>query len=178
MNPATRAVVRYALNHGHTPVAIYNSFDGLLQDNLRELSWLDVNGWAAKGGSELGTHKKSVSELDVGMIAYQLQKHRINSLLLIGGFEAYSSLVDLNHYRKQYPAFCIPMVCFPATISNNVPGTDFSLGSDTSLNAIVESCDAIKQSASASRRRVFVVEVHGGQCGYLAVLAGLAVCKN
>ena len=70
------------------------------------------------------------------------------------------------------------MVCLPATISNNVPGTDFTLGCDTSLNAIVESCDAIKQSASASRRRVFVVEVHGGQSGYLAVLAGLAVCKN
>ncbi|RGB43558.1 6-phosphofructokinase [Rhizophagus diaphanus] len=175
MNPATRAVVRYSLNHGHTPVAIYNGFDGLLQDNLRELSWLDVDGWAAKGGSELGTHKIIVPDLDIGMIAYQLQKHRINSLLLIGGFEAYSSLAELNNHRNQYPALCIPMVCLPATISNNVPGTDFSLGSDTSLNAIVESCDAIKQSASASRRRVFVVEVQGGQSGYLAVLAGLAV---
>ncbi|RIA92061.1 6-phosphofructokinase [Glomus cerebriforme] len=175
MNSATRAAVRYALNHGHIPVAIYNGFDGLLQDNLRELSWIDVDGWAGKGGSELGTNKINISELDVGMIAYQLQKHRINSLLLIGGFEAYTSLIELNRSRNQYPAFCIPMVCLPATISNNVPGTDFSLGSDTSLNAIVDSCDSIKQSASASRRRVFVVEVQGGHCGYLAVLAGLAV---
>jgi hypothetical protein len=50
------------------------------------------------------------------------------------------------------------MVCLPATISNNVPGTDFSLGSDTCLNSLIEYCDTIKQSASASRRRVFIVE--------------------
>jgi 6-phosphofructokinase 1 len=176
MNPATRAAVRYALNRGHTPIAIYNGFNGLLQDNLRELSWIDVDNWAAKGGSELGTNR-NLPEIDKGMVAYQLQKHRINSLLVIGGFEAYTALIELNHSRNQYPAFCIPMICLPATISNNVPGTDFSLGSDTSLNSIVECCDAIKQSASASRRRVFVVEVHGGQSGYLAVMSGLAVCK-
>ncbi|CAG8458067.1 293_t:CDS:10 [Funneliformis caledonium] len=174
MNPATRAAVRYALNRGHTPIAIYNGFAGLLQDNLRELSWLDVDGWASKGGSELGTNRIEPN-IDIGMVAYQFQKHKIHGLLLIGGFEAYTSLLRLNEARKQYPAFCIPMICLPATISNNVPGTDFSLGSDTSLNAIVDSCDAIKQSASASRRRVFVVEVHGGQCGYLAVMSGLAV---
>ncbi len=177
MNQATQAVVRYALNRGHTPIAIYNGFPGLLQDNLREFSWIGVDGWAAKGGSELGTNRTE-PDVDIGMVAYQLQKHKINALLLIGGFEAYSSLIKLNHARDQYPAFCIPMICLPATISNNVPGTDFSLGSDTSLNAIVDCCDAIKQSASASRRRVFVVEVQGGKCGYLAVLAGLAVCKK
>jgi 6-phosphofructokinase 1 len=53
--------------------------------------------------------------------------------------------------------------------------TDFSLGSDTSLNALVEACDAIKQSAAASRNRVFVVETQGGQSGYIATLGGLAV---
>ncbi|CAI2173332.1 5941_t:CDS:10, partial [Funneliformis geosporum] len=174
MNPATRAAVRYALNRGHTPIAIYNGFTGLLQDNLRELSWFDVDGWASKGGSELGTNRTEPN-IDIGMVAYQFQKHKIHGLLLIGGFEAYTSLLKLNEARNQYPAFCIPMICLPATISNNVPGTDFSLGSDTSLNAIVDSCDAIKQSASASRRRVFVVEVHGGKCGYLAVMSGLAV---
>ena len=67
------------------------------------------------------------------------------------------------------------MVHLPATISNNVPMTEFSLGSDTSLNALVDACDAIKQSASASRNRVFVVEVQGGKCGYLATMGALAV---
>ncbi|CAG8436091.1 756_t:CDS:10 [Ambispora gerdemannii] len=168
MNQATRAAVRFALNRGHITLAIQNGFPGLLDDNVHELSWIDVDGWAAKGGSELGTNRTE-PDIDLGMIAYKFQKHRINALLLIGGFEAYASLVMLNAARDKYPAFCIPMVCLPATISNNVPGTDFSLGCDTSLNVIVESCDAIKQSASASRRRVFVVEVQGGNCGYLAV---------
>ncbi|CAJ0650569.1 5338_t:CDS:10 [Entrophospora sp. SA101] len=174
MSPATGAAVSYALNRGHTPIAIFNSFKGLLEDNLREFSWIDVDGWIAKGGSELGTNR-SEPDVDIGMVAYQFQKHRIDALLLIGGFEAYSSLIKLYNARNSYPAFCIPMICLPATISNNVPGTDFSLGSDTSLNAVVDCCDAIKQSASASRRRVFVVELHGGNCGYLTVLSGLAV---
>ncbi|CAG8501827.1 20110_t:CDS:10, partial [Racocetra fulgida] len=173
MNAATRAAVRVAINHGHKPIAIYNGFAGLLQENVRELHWLDVDDWTSKGGSELGTTKTEVFNLD--LIAHQLQKQGINALLLIGGFEAYSSLIKLNDARDKYPAFCIPMVCIPATISNNVPGTEFSLGCDTSLNAIVDNCDILKQSASASRRRVFVVEVHGGYCGYLAVMAGLAV---
>ena len=57
------------------------------------------------------------------------------------------------------------MVHLPATVSNNIPGTDFSIGSDTALNAIIEACDRIKLSANASRKRVFVVEVQGGSCG-------------
>ncbi|CAG8547961.1 2956_t:CDS:10 [Ambispora leptoticha] len=174
MNPATHAAARIALNCGHIPLAIQNGFPGLLDDDVYELSWIGVDGWTTKGGSELGTNRTEPN-IDLGMIAYKFQKHRIEALLMIGGFEAFSSLVTLTAARDKYPAFCIPMVCLPATISNNVPGTDFSLGCDTSLNAIVDSCDAIKQSASASRRRVFVVETQGGKCGYLAVLAGLAV---
>ena len=60
-------------------------------------------------------------------------------------------------------------------MSNNVPGTEYSLGSDTALNVIVEACDRIKLSANASRKRVFVVEVQGGNCGYLATVSGLTV---
>merc|ERR1719348_1139909 len=66
------------------------------------------------------------------------------------------------------------MVVLPATISNNVPGTDFSIGADTALNEITEICDRIRQSAQGTNRRVFIVETMGGYCGYLASLAGLA----
>ena len=61
----------------------------------------------------------------------------------------------------------------PATISNNVPGTDYSLGSDTALNTIIQACDLIKQSATSSSKRAFVVETMGGKSGYLTTLAGL-----
>ncbi|RUS22028.1 hypothetical protein BC937DRAFT_90616 [Endogone sp. FLAS-F59071] len=173
MNTATRIAVRFATNRGHTPLGIYNGFPGLIKGSIEPFSWLSVDGWTTRGGSELGTNREQ-PDIDMGMVAYQLQKNNIQGLLLVGGFEAYTALLSLEDARKVYPALNIPMVHIPATVSNNVPGTDFSLGSDTSLNAIVGACDAIVQSASASRRRVFVVEVQGGKTGYLGVMGGLA----
>jgi len=111
----------------------------------------------------------------MGMVAWYFQKYKFDGLLIIGGFEAYHALTELYRARQSYPVFRIPMTCLPATISNNVPGTEFSIGSDTCLNALIEYCDAIKQSASASRRRVFVVECQGGRSGYVATMAGLSV---
>jgi 6-phosphofructokinase 1 len=67
------------------------------------------------------------------------------------------------------------MLCLPATVSNNVPGTEYSLGSDTCLNALIEYCDTCRQSASSSRRRVFVIETQGGESGYIATMAGISV---
>ncbi len=174
MNAATRQAVRYCHSRGHTPLAIHNGFNGLLEDNVHELSWLRVDTWTTRGGSELGTNR-TLPDVDLGGVAAALQNHRIDALLLIGGFEAWNSLQQMAHARSSYPSFHIPMVHLPATISNNVPLTDFSLGSDTSLNALVDACDAIKQSASASRNRVFVVETQGGMCGYIATLGALAV---
>lgn len=143
-----------------------------------------MTAWQVKGGSDLGTNRdhpeplnnggksnlqlKGITSLiNLGQIAYHLQKHNIQALLLIGGFEAYTATLTLARARSEYPAFCIPMVTLPATVSNNVPGTEYSVGSDTALNVIVESCDRIKLSANASRNRVFVVEVQGGNCGYV-----------
>ncbi|KAJ3116750.1 6-phosphofructokinase, alpha subunit [Phlyctochytrium bullatum] len=193
MNSATRVAARVCLNRGHVPLGIRNGFSGLIRGEIAPLKWQELIGWQVKGGSELGTNRdhprpppggipgaekiKPKGErnfIDSGLIAFCLQKYNIQGLLIIGGFEAYTSLLTLSALRQTYPAFCIPMVHLPATISNNVPGTDFSIGSDTALNAIVESCDRIKLSATASQKRVFVVEVQGGNCGYLAVLAGLA----
>ncbi|KAG0198837.1 6-phosphofructokinase, alpha subunit [Mortierella sp. GBA30] len=174
MNAAVRAAVRYARNRGHIPFGINNGFPGLIAGQIKEMKWMDVDGWMAHGGSELGTNRDQPS-LDLGMVSYQLQKFNLQSLILIGGFEAYTACLEMYNARHLYPAFCMPMVHIPATISNNVPGTEYSLGCDTSLNSIMEACDAIKQSATASRKRVFVVEVHGGKSGFLAVMSGLAV---
>ncbi|KAJ7104197.1 phosphofructokinase domain-containing protein [Mycena belliarum] len=174
MNAATRAAVRYCISQGHTPLAIHSGFRGLLDDDLGELSWLGVDSWMARGGSELGTNR-TLPSVDLGAVAAKFQQHSFHALMMIGGFEAFNALQILEEGRKHYPAFHIPMVHLPATISNNVPMTEYSLGSDTSLNALVEACDAIKQSASASRNRVFVVETQGGKCGYIATMGALAV---
>lgn len=174
MNAATRAAVRYCLRKGHTPLAIHNGFKGLLDDHITELSWLSVDGWMARGGSELGTNR-ALPDIDLGGVAAKFQKHQFDAFFMIGGFEAFTSLLTLEAARQHYPSFHIPLVHLPATISNNVPVTDYSLGCDTSLNALVDACDAIKQSASASRNRVFVVETQGGKCGYIATMGALAV---
>ncbi|KAI0833516.1 6-phosphofructokinase [Trametes gibbosa] len=173
MNAATRAAVRYCVRQGHKAFAIHNGFVGLLDDNVHQLSWLGVDNWMTRGGSELGTNRKS-PDIDLGAVAAKFQQYNFHALLMIGGFEAFTSLRTLEQGRKLYPAFNIPLVHLPATISNNVPMTEFSLGSDTSLNALVDACDAIKQSASASRNRVFVVETQGGKCGYIATMGALA----
>ncbi|KAI9315943.1 6-phosphofructokinase [Dichotomocladium elegans] len=179
MNAATRTAVRGALNRGHTPIAVYNGFPGLVRGSLEKLSWISVDGWTSHGGSELGTNRHVPGvDVDMGMVAYQIQKNNIQALMIVGGFEAFAALTKLDEAREKYPSLNIPVCLIPATVSNNVPGTDYSLGSDTSLNAIVEACDAIVQSARSSRRRVFVVEVQGGKSGYLAVEAGLATGAN
>ncbi|KAI9757307.1 MAG: serine/threonine-protein kinase M1 [Chaenotheca gracillima] len=182
MNSATRAAVAYCLARGHKPIAINNGFPGLCRHHddkplgsVRELKWLEVEGWAPKGGSEIGTNRGLPSE-DMAGTAFCFEKYGFDALFIIGGFEAFTALSELRKARDKYPkAFKIPMVVLPATISNNVPGTEFSIGSDTCLNALITYCDNIRQSASASRRRVFVVETQGGRSGYVATLAGLSV---
>lgn len=176
MNAATRTAIRRCILRGHTPLLVHNGFKGLFNDHITQPSWLGVDNWMTRGGSELGTNR-TLPDVDMGAVAAKFQKHAFDALLIIGGFEAFSSLLQMEEARTNYPAFRIPMVHLPATISNNVPLTDYSLGSDTSLNALVDACDSIKQSASASRSRVFVVETQGGMCGYIATLGALAVSK-
>jgi 6-phosphofructokinase 1 len=181
MNATTRAAVAYCLTRGHTPVALHNGFPGLCRHHddkplgsVRAIKWLDAEQWASRGGSEIGTNRGLPSE-DMGKTAFCFGKYQIDALFVVGGFEAFNAVSELRKARQQYDAFKIPMVVLPATISNNVPGTEYSIGSDTCLNALIEYCDAIRQSASASRRRVFVVETQGGASGYVATLAGLSI---
>ncbi|EJD47349.1 PFK-domain-containing protein [Auricularia subglabra TFB-10046 SS5] len=147
---------------------------GPLNDNVHPLSWLRVDSWMARGGSELGTNS-TLPSIDIGNVAAKFQHHGFDAVFIVGGFEAFTSLVQLEQGRQHYPAFRIPMVHLPATISNNVPITEFSLGSHTALNALVNACDVLRQSASASRNRFFVVETQGGKCGYIATMGALAV---
>lgn len=172
-NQAIAAAASYCLAQGHTPIAIHNGFSGLAHhESFKEITWQDVMTMYARGGCEIGTNR-SMPDVDYGMIAYYLGKHNINGLVIVGGFEAFHSLHQLHHARSIYPSFRIPIVCLPATISNNVPGTESSLGTDTCLNALLDYCDIVKQSASSTRRRVFIVEVQGAQSGYIASMAGL-----
>uniref|UniRef100_A0A673ZLF4 ATP-dependent 6-phosphofructokinase n=1 Tax=Salmo trutta TaxID=8032 RepID=A0A673ZLF4_SALTR len=173
MNAAVRSAVRVGISEGHKMFAVNDGFEGFYKGQIKEIKWADVGGWTGQGGSLLGT-KRTLPAKYVEKIAEQMRAHNINALLVIGGFEAYLGLMELLEARSNYEEFCIPMCMLPATISNNVPGTDLSIGADTALNSIVETCDRIKQSASGTKRRVFIIETMGGYCGYLASVGGLA----
>ncbi|XP_035981592.1 ATP-dependent 6-phosphofructokinase, platelet type isoform X5 [Fundulus heteroclitus] len=173
MNAAVRSAVRVGISEGHKMFAVSDGFEGFYKGQIKEIKWGDVGGWTGQGGSLLGT-KRTLPAKHVDKIAEQMRKHNINALLVIGGFEALECLLQLYEARGTFEEFCIPMCMLPATISNNVPGTDLTIGADTALNAIVETCDRIKQSASGTKRRVFIIETMGGYCGYLATVGGLA----
>ncbi|MCA9939715.1 MAG: 6-phosphofructokinase [Anaerolineales bacterium] len=173
MNTAVRAAVRLGVDQGHTMFGVKNGFRGLIEDDIHELDWMSVNGWALRGGAELGTNRKIPERSDFYAIARNLEKHQIEGILLIGGWSGYTAVLEVFERRHNFPAFQIPIVCLPASIDNDLPGSELSVGADTALNSIVSAVDKIKQSAVASRR-VFVVEVMGRYCGYLALMSALA----
>ncbi|XP_055848219.1 ATP-dependent 6-phosphofructokinase isoform X3 [Episyrphus balteatus] len=173
MNAAVRSFVRNCIYRGDTVLGIHDGIEGLIAGNIKEMGWSSVTGWVGQGGAFLGT-KRTLPEGKFKEIAARLKEFKIQALLIIGGFEAYHACGQISDQRPNFPEFCIPLVVIPSTISNNVPGTEFSLGCDTGLNEITEICDRIRQSAQGTKRRVFVIETMGGYCGYLATVAGLA----
>lgn len=173
MNTAVRVAVRLGLDRGHTVLGVQQGFQGLIAGKLHEMNWMSVSGWTTQGGSELGTTRTTLSGKDLYAIARTIEQHRIQGILMIGGLSGYQAAYRLVSERNNFPAFNIPIICLPASINNNLPGSELSIGADTALNSIIMAVDNIKQSAVASRR-CFVVEVMGRYCGYLAVMSGLA----
>jgi 6-phosphofructokinase 1 len=173
MNTAVRIAVRLGLDQGHTMLAARNGFRGLIGGSIIEQNWMSVSGWASRGGAELGTSRKVPRGKDLYAIARNLEEHQVQGILMIGGWAGYQAAYQLYAERRNFSAFNIPIVCLPATINNNLPGTELSIGADTALNNIVRAVDNIKQSAVASGR-CFVVEVMGRDCGYLSLMGGLA----
>ncbi|MEJ2209863.1 MAG: 6-phosphofructokinase [Anaerolineae bacterium] len=173
MNTAVRAAVRLGIDQGHTMLAVHNGFVGLAEGDLQEMDWMSVSAWVSRGGAELGTNRKVPQVSDFYAIARQLEAHRVDGLLMIGGWDGYEAAYELFRRRDEFPSFRIPILCLPASIDNNLPGSQLSIGADTALNVIINNVDKIKQSAVASRR-CFVVEVMGGDSGYLALITGLA----
>ncbi|MCC5947531.1 MAG: 6-phosphofructokinase [Nitriliruptoraceae bacterium] len=173
MNTAVRAAVRTAMDGGHQVLAVHGGFPGLRDGRIEELDWMSVSGWVSHGGAEFGTSRRVPGPAELGDIAANLADHVVDAIVMIGGFDGYVAANVLHAARHEHPAFDIPIVCLPLTISNDLPGTELTVGADTALNSIVGNVDKIKQSAVASKR-VFIVEVMGKDSGYLAMSTGLA----
>ncbi len=173
MNTVVRAAVRWGSDQGHTMLGVFNGYPGLIKGDIKEMDWMDVRGLVGLGGAEIGTNRTVPADGDYYSIARTIEEHKIDALLMIGGESGYDGAYEITIRQKDYPNFKIPIVCLPATIDNDRPGSELSIGADTALNSIVHAVDQIKQSAVASRR-CFVVETMGRFCGYLALLGGLA----
>ncbi len=172
MNVATRAAVRMGLDRGFEMVGIEGGFPGLIDGTVRELSWGDVDGWSGLGGAELGTRRTIPTVEQYYALGRSIENHKIDALLVIGGLKGYEAAHAMLSERDRFPAFRIPIVCVPASIDNNLPGSELSIGADTALNSNAMILDGIKQSASASRR-CFVAETMGRTCGYLALMSAI-----
>ncbi|WP_024286669.1 6-phosphofructokinase [Cellulomonas sp. KRMCY2] len=174
MNTAVRAAVRFGLSRGHTMLGVRGSFQGLIDGQVSEMTWGDVDGWVGLGGAELGTSRATPSVEQYYAVSRALENHDIEALLVVGGHSAYEATYRMLQERDRYPGFHVPVICLPTSIDNNLPGWEMAIGADTALGEIVSAVDRLKQSAMASRR-CFVVEVMGRYCGYLALMGALSV---
>jgi len=173
MNAVAEAAVRLGLDRGYTMLGIEGSFRGLMDGDVRELRWGDVEGWSGRGGAELGISRHVPTVKDLYAIGRGLEDQRVSGLLIVGGWDAFQAACTMHRERDRYPAFNIPTICLPATIDNNIPNSELSVGADSALNLIVDAIDRLREAGTASRR-CFVVQTMGGFCGYLALLGGLS----
>ncbi len=167
MNPAIRAVVRTALFNGCEVIGIREGFEGLLNGDWAPLAARDVGGIIQRGGTMLGTARSEEFRLEAGVAraAENVHKAGIDGLVAIGGDGTMRGARGLA-------AHGVRVVGVPASIDNDVWGTNMAIGVDTALNTICDAVDKLRDTAS-SHRRAFLIETMGRNCGYLAVMAGV-----
>ena len=173
MNTAARVAVRLGIARGWTMLGVEGSWSGLADDRVRELSWSDVEGWAFKGGAELGTKRDIPPVEQFYALGRAIERNQIDALLVIGGMNAYLGVHAITSEKDRYPAFQIPILLIPASIDNNLPGCELAIGTDTAINNATWAIDRIKESAAASKR-CFIAETMGRRCGYLTLMSALS----
>lgn len=167
MNAAIRAVIRSGLAHGLEMYGIRHAYKGLVEAEFTRMESRDVAGIIQHGGTILQTIRlpEFVEESYQRKAVRNLNEKGIDALVVIGGDGSLTAALAL-HRRG------VRIIGIPGSIDNDVWGTDSCIGVDTALNTILESIDRLRDTAS-SHQRVFIIEVMGRQCGYLAVVAGL-----
>ncbi|HEY5897834.1 MAG TPA: ATP-dependent 6-phosphofructokinase [Burkholderiales bacterium] len=168
MNAAVRAVTRGALARNWEVFGVHNGYAGLLADALKPLTARDVGGIVQSGGTMLGSARCPEFAQPAGRAAAlaNLAKRQIDALVVIGGNGSQSGSASLA--REGFP-----VVGVPSTIDNDLYGNDVSIGCDTAINVTLEAIDRLRTTAS-SHQRAFAVETMGRNCGYIAIMAGIA----
>lgn len=169
MNAAARAVVRTALYEGVKVYGINNGYQGMLDDDIEELTSRSVSDLIQRGGTFLGTARCPEFKTPEGRRKgfENLVKRGIEGLVIIGGD---GSLTGGSLLSKEMG---LPIVGLPGTIDNDVWGMDYTIGCDTAANTIVDAINKLRDTASA-HRRIMLVEVMGRNSGWLAMMSGIA----
>jgi 6-phosphofructokinase 1 len=168
MNAAVRAVTRGALARGWEVFGIHNGYAGLLADTMEALQARNVGGIIQSGGTVLGSARCPEFAEPAGRAKAlsNLKARQIDALVVIGGNGSQSGSASL--VREGFA-----VVGVPSTIDNDLYGNDVSIGCDTAINITLEAIDRLRTTAS-SHQRAFAVETMGRNCGYIALMAGIA----
>ena len=169
MNAAIRAVTRSAICNGYTVKGIYRGYEGLIRNEIKELTTQDVSSIIQRGGTILKTARsKDFMTPEGRKVAYDnMVAAGIDALVVIGGN---GSLSGAQIFANE---FDVPCIGLPGTIDNDLYGTDSTIGYDTALNTIVDCVDKIRDTAT-SHDRIFFVEVMGRDAGFLAQNSAIA----
>lgn len=169
MNSAIKKFVDYTSKLGIDAYFIYDGLEGLIDNKIKKAHHSDVAGILHRGGTIIrSSRSKRFFEYQYRKQAYSnLNLHDIKGIVVLGGdgsfraMDVFSSEFDVN------------FVGVPATIDNDIYGTEYCIGVDTSLNVIRDALDKIRDTSS-SFSRAFIVEVMGRDCGYLAVVSAMS----
>ena len=168
MNAAVRAATRAALAQGWEVFGVRNGYTGLIADDITPLHARDVGGIIQRGGTVLGSARCAEFHEASGRAKAlrNLGRRGIDALIVIGGNGSQAALSLLA--KEGFPVAGVP-----STIDNDVYGTDVTIGVDTAVNITLEAIDRLRTTGS-SHQRAFLVETMGRNCGYIALMAGIA----
>ena len=168
MNAAIRSVVRTSLDRGWEVFGVRQGYAGLIAGNMIPLGAREVGGIIQRGGTILGSSRCPEFRTQEGRekAVRQLDQQKIDGLVVIGGNGSQTGALALSQMG-------FPVVSVASAVDNDLYGSDITIGADTALNIAIEAIDRLKVTAS-SHQRAFLIEVMGRDCGYLALMAGIA----
>jgi 6-phosphofructokinase 1 len=168
MNAAIRAVVRSGTNQGWETFGVKLGYEGLISGKIIPLGPRDVGGIIQKGGTILGSARCPEFKTEAGqrMAIRSMNEVGIDALVVIGGNGSQAGNEALSKLGFK-------TVGVASTIDNDLVGSEITIGVDTALNIALEAIDRLKTTAS-SHQRAFLLEVMGRNCGYLALMSGIA----
>ncbi|WP_373029126.1 6-phosphofructokinase [Sulfurovum sp.] len=169
MNAALKRFVEYSIAKGLTPYFVDNGFEGLIDNNIYQAGYSDVAGIISRGGTKIHSSRSErfMKQSYRKQALDNLKTHDITSLVVLGGDGSFKGMQVLGDESEG-----ISFSGIPATIDNDIAGTEYCLGVDTALNMIKYAIDSIRDTAS-SFSRAFVIEAMGRECGYLALVSAL-----